>query len=212
MNEYQITSTKSNNPLFEGIFPNFTLCLEAAVEARTHLAHANLREKDLSGANLDDAILPGADFTGSNLSGVNLSEAALNAAIFQNTALYNTCFAYSSLTACDFTGASFGATDVSGAVLNAVQLSTLSAFTLDFGTVKTMQGCIFINADGRITELSRPPIVINGATPHPIILCENIVHLGHNRISKDDFMALCQKIYTEIFDQPVKNLTTQSQV
>ena len=196
MKNHQIRSIKDGTVLFEGQFSSFKACLEQAVQDRVALNCVDLRNKNLINANLDDATMPGADFTGSNLTGANMSEAYFKGANFSGSALYNTCFYDSNLTACNFDGAFFGATDIHGTILSHSQFSTLSCFYLDFVRVRQMTGCIFINPDGRICQMSKPPIVIRGMGRDPIILLDHHVKSGHNIIDHQRLSPLAEKLTT----------------
>ncbi len=196
MKLYQLRSINSDAVLFEGNFKSFKDCLERAVLDRVALDCVNLRNKNLTNANLDDAIMPHADFTGANLTGANMSEAYLKGSNFVATALYNVCFNDSNITACDFSNASFGATDIYGTIISHSQFSTLSCFSLDFVHVRQMSGCIFINPDGRICEMSKPPIVVRGMGREPIILMDRHVKAGHNIIDHKRLKPLAAKLST----------------
>jgi len=182
MKNYKLTSKKTNQTLFAGFYPDIKSCLEDAINRRTALPHVDLRTQNLSNANLDDGIFPHADFSGANLTGANISESYCRHANFNETALYNTCFAYSTLSMCNFKGAHFGATDMSGAIIDGAQFNTLSAFTIDFTKTKQMQGCTFINNTGQIAQLSAPPIIINGISKSPIIMLGDHIYRGHKRL------------------------------
>ena len=194
MKSYQLRSINHDAVMFEGRFKSFKDCLEHAVLDRVALDCVNLRDKNLTNANLDDAIMPYADFRGSNLIGANMSEAYLKGSNFAGTALYNVCFNDSNMSACDFDNASFGATDIHGSIISQSQFSTLSCFSLDFNSVRQMGGCIFINPDGRICQMSRPPIVIRGMGRDPIILMDRQVKAGHNIIDHKRLSALAEKL------------------
>ncbi|MCB1720885.1 MAG: pentapeptide repeat-containing protein [Alphaproteobacteria bacterium] len=194
MQHHQIRSTADNTVLFEGRFESFKACLEQAVADRVALHCVNLRNQNLTNANLDDALMPGADFSGSNLTGANMSESYLKGANFKDAALYNTCFYDSNLSACNFEDAAFGATDIHGTILSHAQFSTLSCFSLDFVRAKAMSGCIFINPDGRVCEMSKPPIVVRGVGNAPIILLDNQIKAGHNVIDHKRLRPLLEKL------------------
>jgi len=194
MKFYQLRSIDNRNILYEGTFANFAACLEQAVQDRVALDCVNLRNKNLMNANLDDAIMPNADFQNCNLSGANMSEAYFKGASFCGTTLYNTCFFDSNLTACNFDSASFGATDVHGSILNNSQFSTLSCFNLDFTNTRNMDGCIFINPDGRICQMSKPPVVIRGMGKQIIVLLDNHAKIGHNVIDQKRLKPLAEKL------------------
>lgn len=194
MKHHQLLSTTDGAILFEGQFQNFKHCLEQAVKDRVTLNNVALNGKNLTNINLDDAIMPGADFTGANLTGANLSEAYLKGANFTASALYNVCFNESNLTACNFTSAAFGATDIHGCIITNAQFSSLSCFTLDFVYAREMGGCIFINPDGRICAMSKPPVVIRGLNHRPIILLDHQVKFGHNVIDHKRLRPWAEKL------------------
>ena len=180
--------------MFEGRFESFKACLEQAVKDWVALNCVDLRNKNLTNANLDDAILPGAALNGSNLTGANISEAYLKSADFSGSVLYNACFNDSNLTACNFADASFGATDIHGSIISRAQFSTLSCFHLDFTATRQMNGCIFINPDGCISEMSKPPLVIMGLSAQPIIFMDHHVKTGHNVIDQKRLEPLMEKL------------------
>jgi len=196
MTYYALRSSRNNDLLFEGRFLSFVACLEQAVRDRISLPHLDLSRKNLSNANLDDAILPDADFTQTNLSGVNLSESTLKGARFHGAALYNACLADSNLTGCDFQSASFGGTDIHNTILSQARFSTLSCFSLDFTRTRHMGGCLFVNSDGSVSKMSRPPLVIKGLGHDPVIVLDEEVRAGHNRIDHTRLAALAQKLST----------------
>ena len=75
----------SGSILFEGDFKSLKLCLQAAVEKKTHLrcAHlkdADLKDADLRGAHLMDAYLRGVDLKDADLKGADLKGAYLRGA------------------------------------------------------------------------------------------------------------------------------------
>ena len=184
MNTYHIRSYKTGEPLFSGPYGNFNACLEAAAATQTPLAYADLRHRNLSNLMLDGIHLPHADFSYSNLTGANLSEARLPGALFHHTDLYNTCMAYADLSACNFEETNFGATDIVQSNISGATFSSLSCFSLDFNLVKDMQGCIFKTLHGAPARMSKPPIVIKGLHPNPLVFMDEIVAVGH-RILRD---------------------------
>lgn len=192
----QLRSTYDDRILFEGHFKSFKACLEQAVKDRVTLDCVNLRNKNLTNANLDDAFMPNADFLNCNLTGANMSESYFKGSSFAGSTLYNTCFYDSNLTACNFTSTSFGATDIYGSILNNSQFSTLSCFSLDFIKARNMDGCIFINPDGRICQMSKPPIVIHGMGKDTVILLDQHVKTGHNVIDHKRLKPLAEKLTT----------------
>lgn len=164
--------------LYRGRFRSFTEALEKAVAEKIDLADADLSHRNLSGAALDDARLARARFTNANLSGANLSEAQLSGADFTGAALYNSCFAWSDLRHCNFEDSSFGGTDITGAQLSGSLFSTLSCFQLDFSQVQNMEGCVFKDLGGQICAMNKPPIVIQGLLPAPIVFMDQHVRIG----------------------------------
>lgn len=187
-------STHNDRILFEGRFENFKGALEQAVSDRVALNGVNLRNLDLSNTNLDDAVMPYADFTGSNLSGANISESYLKNANFTGAALYNTCLCDSNLTTANFHSASFGATDIHGCIITGAQFSTLSCFSLEFSNVRNMGGCVFINPDGRICTMSKPPIVVRGLGRDPLIIMDEAAKSGYNIIDHKRLQPLKDKL------------------
>ncbi len=173
MKSYTIQSAINNAVLFEGPFPSFAACAEAALAAGVKLEGADLSHKNLGNACFDDAVLRGADFSGSNLTGANLSEADITGANFSDSDLYNTCFAYSTLKNCNFEGASFGATDITASDLSNSVFSTLSCFSLDFMLAKKMAGSRFKSAEGQIVRMGKPPIVIRGLSDQIMAFTES---------------------------------------
>ncbi len=196
MKHYQIRSIDKHTVLFEGFFENFKTCVETAVAGKAILNRADLSNHNLSNANLDDAIMPEADFTNSNLTGANMSEAYFKGSRFSGSALYNTCFYDTNLTSCDFSNASFGATDIFGSILSNAKFSTLSCFSLDFHTVRQMDGCVFRNIDGRICRMSKPPIVVRGMGRSPIIFLDDHVKSGHNILDSKRLRGVAEKLTT----------------
>lgn len=183
MKNIRILSIKTNRTLYQGRYESLKDCLEDAAMQRIDLAYADLRYADLSNAHLDDALMAGADLQYANLSGANLSEAYLPGTSFKNAALYNTCLAFSDLQRCNFEDASFGATDINGAQISGAVFSSLSCFTLDFDLTANMENCRFINKNGIISRMSRPPVVVKGLCSQPLIFMDNHVQKGHKIIS-----------------------------
>ncbi|MCC6597668.1 MAG: pentapeptide repeat-containing protein [Alphaproteobacteria bacterium] len=194
MTQYQLRSTQNNSLIFEGNFTSFRACLEHAVNLRLNLEHIDLSHKNLSNAHLDEALLRGANFTGTNLSGANLSDSQLSGACFDSAALYNTCLALSDLEGCNFENASFGATDIHGTILDHARFSTLSCFSLDFTRARQMGGCHFVNPDGRICRMSRPPIVIRGLGREPLVLMDEDIKAGHNLLDRTRLERIGRKL------------------
>lgn len=202
MTQYQLRSVQNDAVLFEGDFMSFRACLEKAVHLRLNLDHIDLRRRNLSNANLDEARMRGADFSGTNLSGANLSDSSLSGARFAGAALYNTCLALSDLQGCDFEDASFGATDVFGAVLSHARFSTLSCFTLDFARTQAMQGCVFINPDGHVSRMSRPPVVVQGFAIGPVVLMDEDARAGQNLIDRARIERMGRRLAVRVLRRP----------
>lgn len=176
---FTIRNARTGAILYKQNAACFSACLEQAIEKKICLDHADLRNCNLINANMDNAQLDHADFTNANLAGANLSEAQLKGARFSNTTLYDTCLAYSCLRSANFEDAFFGATDITGADISHSSFSTLSCFTLDFVHADSMQRCIFKNPDGRLSEMSHPPIVIKGL-PKTLIFLDRHVKVEHD--------------------------------
>jgi hypothetical protein len=187
---FQILTSHNKKLLFEGKFRRFRDCLEQAVKDRVPLQGASLVKKDLSNAMLDDGCLRQADFSGANLTGANLSEARLEGASFIGADLYNTCLAWSDLRGCRFEDASFGGTDITGCDISHSIFSTLSCFSLDFTHASAMQGCAFTNPDGMIGMMSKPPVVIRGASHNIIIFMDQCVKIDHRLLDYPNGIAL----------------------
>ncbi|MFK7839088.1 MAG: pentapeptide repeat-containing protein [Bdellovibrionales bacterium] len=185
MKNYKLISKIDEKTIFSGFYKGFITCLEDAVLRKIPLHNINLNGKNLTNANLDDGLFANADFSNTNLTGVNLSESYCKGANFSNASLFNTCLAYSNLINCNFKGASFGATDMSAALLDQSEFSTLSAFSIDFTKTKQMRNCIFIDYDGCISTLSKPPIVITGIQSKPIILMDDQIYFGQSRLENN---------------------------
>lgn len=155
--------------LFQGPYKSFKTALEQAVARKVNLHFADLRKQNLSNALLDDGLLAGADFSCTNLAGANLSEADLRRCKFHNTALYNTCFAYSNLQGSRFYGASFGATDITGADISKGRFNTESCFSLNYRLAASMGECAYVDGSGRFHSMNRPPVVIWGLETRPVV-------------------------------------------
>lgn len=186
MKNFQINST-TKKIIFAGMFASFQACVRQAIADNVSLRHADLSRRNISNLTLDGADLRQADFGHSNLTGANLSEARLAHANFSGADLYNTCFAFSDMWGCDFTDASFGATDISGADLSGSMFSSLSCFTLDFALAKKMNACRFINPDGSIAAMARPPVVIRGLSARLVVLMDRHMKLGHDIVPYTHF-------------------------
>ena len=200
MNTFNIMSHKTKRILFSGQYRNFKSCLEDAVHRRVALEHGDFTNKDLSNVNLDEAIAPFAKFSHSNLSGANMSEALLNGSDFSSSALYNTCFHSSNLKGCNFKDAHFGGTDIHGASLGHSEFSTLSCFTLDFIRCREMKGAVFINPDGQVCSMSRPPVIIKGWRNLPVILMDDVIKSGHSVIDAKRVMGLLPRLSKRLFE------------
>jgi len=174
----QLKSYKEELTLYEGNFPSMAACTEQAVADHVSLQYTDLRNTNLMNAALDGADLTGALLTGANMTGANLSEAKLKNANLNGAALYNSCMCYSDLSGCNFENASFGATNITSSDISKSRFSTLSCFTLDFAFADKMEGCSFITVDRLACPMSRPPIVIHGLTPSPIIVMDRHIKIG----------------------------------
>ena len=196
MNMYRIHTTQTRQVLFEGKFISFKACLERAIQDRINLRHADLKNTNLMNANLDDAQLSHADFSGANLTGANLSESELQKATYINSVLYNTCLAYSDLRQSNFDGASFGATDITGCDISFSRFSTLSCFSLDFFNVKHMRDCCFVNHDGILSRMSRPPVVIRGLQSLPVVFMDRHIRTTDKIITDQEIIhAIKQRLF-----------------
>lgn len=179
---YAIHCLNTGKVLYEGQFASFKHCLEQAVTEQTSLQHADLRRKNLSGANLDDAQLQGSDFTGSNLSGTNLSESVLEGANFSNAALVDACLSYSNLGKSLFYGARFGATDIAGCKMPSCTFSGLSTFTLDFMDATDIAGSTYLHLDLHRLPMNTPPRVLRGWLNTPVILLDHHAIIGNKSL------------------------------
>lgn len=200
---YDIRCLKTQKTLYKGWFRSFRHCLEQAISEKISLKDADLRYRNLAGANLDDAVLQGADFTGSNLSGANMSESMLEDADFTNTGMVDACLSYSRLCGSIFDGARFGATDITGAHLQACTFSGLSAFSLDFVDTDGMELCRYRHNDAQTLPMNTPPRVLRGWLNTPVILLDHHVIIGRKSLcaaSLHDFPLLAS------FFTPQKNI------
>lgn len=184
MKNFRILHRQNEVLLYEGRFSTFRQCLEQAVADKINLKNADLRNRNLMNGNFDGAKLIQADFSNANLTGANLSEARLNGAKLRNAALYNTCLAFSDLSQVDFSGALFGGTDITACLINGAYFTTLSCFSLNFKTVQQMKNCHFISPDQTSSLMSSPPIVIQGFAPQPLVVMDEAIHIGHERLYK----------------------------
>lgn len=178
-----INSKNVAETLYAGEYATYALCIEDAILRSVDLSNADFRYQDLQNINMDDAKLNRADFTGANLSGANMSETHMSRAILNNVNLYNTCLAYSTLTGACFLNTHFGGTDITGANLKNTRFSGLSAFTLNFLTANTTQGCVFTFEDGITMHMDTPPIVTLGAHTSPIIVSDDMTRIGQQEQS-----------------------------
>ena len=207
MRHYTIYGRKNGAVLYQGRFSNFKSCVESALSDMCDLSYADLRYQDLSNVMLDDTNLLHADFTGSNLTGANLSEANLRACIFTDTALFNTCFAYSDLQSTNFSGASFGGTDITGCNMSFAAFSTLSWTNLDFAKVRLMKDCSF-QVGASTIKLSKPPVVIKGLGRKPIIFIGNKVCYGHTQIECGGMHSWFDQLLSTRDNTPLKTTET----
>lgn len=186
----QLKSALSQRILYEGRFPSLIACLETAVAGKIDLTGIDLSRANLANANLDDAQMPGGIFTGCNLSGANLSEANLKGGDFSGTSFYNTCLCLSDMRNCNFEDASFGATDMTGANISGSMFSSLSSFSLDFSGIADMRSCLFKNPCGGECAMSKPPIIIHGVLPSPIIIFDGHVKVGASLRPHEEWFGL----------------------
>ena len=201
MRLYQLRSTQNGKILYQGTFKSFQSMLEQAAKDKAPVPYADLKHRNLSNADLDGLIAPHGDFSGSNLTGANISESFLNNANFANSALYNTCLCESSIANSNFDGAFFGGTDIYDSLISHSQFSTLSAFSLDFQSVKEMKDCVFINANGRISKMSKPPIVIMGVRRSPTVFFDDTVKVGHNIIDHKRLHPLIENLSERMWNK-----------
>lgn len=173
----------SGDILFEGAFRSIKDCAEAAIQQKIDLKGADFKRCNLSRANLDDALLDKADFSGANLCGANLSESTLKSCLFVNANLVDTCFSYSTLSGSDFQGARFGATDIAGAELSFCRFSGLSAFSLDYMSANSIQGCTYAHQDNCEIPMNHPPRVLKGLLHRPLILMDQHALIGQHCLS-----------------------------
>jgi hypothetical protein len=132
-----LIKSRTNHTLFEGDFSSLARCLEAAIEARADLHHAdlggadlsdanlrgaNLRHADLYHANLRDANLIGADLRHANLRDANLRGADLHYADLRDADLY-----HANLRDADLYHANLRGADLSGADLSKKELAAAYA-------------------------------------------------------------------------------------
>ena len=185
MNRVEIKSYKTHKILFSGYYSSVTECIEDAVTQKVDLSFADLSNQNLSNGNFDGAKLSGALMSGANLTGANFSESNLQNVLFTDTSLYNTCFCYSDLSASNFKNASFGATDIAGCDLRECEFSTLSCFSLDFTSIKTMHGSTYHSSNGTLCAMSSRPIVMNGILNSPIIIMDHVTKIGHRLFPKE---------------------------
>lgn len=193
MKNFQIETMRDQRLLFEGRFRSFKHCVEQAVRDKVKLQGANLRNRNFTNAMLDDGDLIHVDFSGANLTGANLSEAKLAGARFIGADLYNTCFAWSDMRGCRFDHAAFGGTDITGCDLSLSVFSSLSCFQLDFAMAAAMRECSFSNPDGLVARMSKPPVVIRGASENVIIFMDQHVKIGHEMLEYPDGIALLSR-------------------
>lgn len=209
MQTYTIKHKDSDTIIFEAQSKSFKQTLETAIEQGINLAHADLRQQDLSNANLDDALLSNADLTGCNLTGANLSESNLYGATLNHTALYNTCLAYSDLRETSFNGATFAATDIASGQIDFAEFTDISCFTLNFAATRSMENCHFSNNAGDTTRFSNAPIMITGIIDTPIIITETAAFIGYTRVTKSRITRILKEgLTTDILR---KNGTTQTE-
>lgn len=174
MSLFSIRSFQDNKVLFSGHYASFRAALEEAVTQNVDLSCADLRRCNLRDTNLDDGKFKGADFTGANLSGANISEAELSGANFTAATLHNACLAYATMCNVTFSYALFGATDITGADLSGSVFEGQSCFSLDFMLADNLGGCVYYDENRVSHSLARPPVVIKGLKPQPIVLFQDL--------------------------------------
>lgn len=184
MGFYKIRSVLTGETLYAGSFETIRHCVESAVSDGASLCGADLRHANLLNAELDGADLREADLTGANLSGANLSEVRLDHAGLRCTTLHGTFLCESSLVGCVFDDALFGATELNGSMLRRCTFSTLSAFGLPFGEVLSMAETRFIDPNGTICPMTRPPLVIRGLRSMMVVM-DRHVKIGSELIDID---------------------------
>jgi hypothetical protein len=127
MPKYQILNLMNRDVIFEGSFPTFKACIEAAVNIGTNLRGADLRDADLHGANLYDADLYDADLHGANLYdadlyGANLRGANLYGADLRDADLHGANLRGANLRGANLYGANLRGADLYGANLRGANL------------------------------------------------------------------------------------------
>lgn len=184
MENFQIKNIKTGQIIYEGRHTTFKHCVESAVDKKINLKNADLKNKNLQNLNIDTAQLSCAIFDGSNLNDANLSEGIFDNASFRNTTLIGACMAESNFNSCDFSGAHFGGNIIDFVCLNYSKFNTLSCFTLDFHSAKSVNGCTFEGIEGTQYDLSNPPIIINGLFNAPLILMNDKALIGHQDVTE----------------------------
>ena len=182
MKKFSIKQKRTGKILFSGKFKNFKECLEEAVQRKINLSEAQLAYKNLSNINIDNAQLYGADFTNSNLSQANLSEGNFENANFNRANLVGACMSESNFKNANFKNTSFGANILNDAIMDHCIFNTLSAYTLDFYSLRSMLMCSFLHHDKFLFNLSKPPTVVLGKSSYPIIIVEKNAYFGHEEI------------------------------
>lgn len=190
MHYFKITTHTKHDTLFEGRFKDFKSCLEHAVDDGVKLNHADLTRQNLSGADLDGATFEGADFSYSNLNGANIAEANLKGARLCYSDLYNTCFAESDLQYSMFDHAQFGGTLIYDADLSFSRFSDQSCFSLNFTEARTLEGCMYVLSDKRVTTMGNPPVVISGLRPQPIVFLDEFILTGDGTYPRSQWLAV----------------------
>lgn len=202
MNTYTLYTHHDNRTLFSGKYNTFEDCLEDAIFQKTDLSYIDLKYKNLSNLNLDGAIMPYADLKGSNLIGANMSECYLDGTIFDDSSLYNTCFAYSQMPSCSFLGCQFGATMIEGCNIQDSKFSTSSCFDLDFYLTTAMSGCIYVDQNYRTHKMSEPPSVLKGFLNTPIIILDQSIKVGSQFFSYEDALPSVLSLINQTLSSP----------
>ncbi len=184
--------SKDGALLFEGIYPTFTTCLEAAVQQGVKLDHLDLSGQDLRHANLDNAIIRWGDFTQADLSGANISEAVLDDSDFSCANMINICGCYSSFKRCLFLETAFGASDFSESIIDRATFAGPSMFSIPFARTSQMNFCLYQDESGQKHNMNHPPLVITGLK-HTLILLEDIALINNKPIKKEKLESLLMR-------------------
>lgn len=154
--------SRSYEILHSGIYPSVKDAVESALREGVCLDRLRLHNADLRDINLDGIHLRDIDFSGCNLTGANLSESTLQHCNFSDCQMFNACLCYSNLEQCVFHNTEFGGTDISETILKACLFSGPSTFGLHFITSSSMSDSSYMDEDGQILPMTKPPVVILG--------------------------------------------------